>query len=96
MAQTTIEVNTKVSGLLPRGKTYDVSPNVKEATMTDVKCSVDNCAWWSQGNNCSASKIDVAAGPPESIPDNPGMSMDLETPVDNDLQTHCHTFSQAA
>jgi len=64
--------------------------------MTDVQCTIDNCGWWGQGNMCSAQKIVIAAGPPESISENPGITDELETPVDSDLKTHCHSFTQAA
>lgn len=68
---------------------------IKEVAMTEVQCTIDNCGWWGQGNMCSARNIVVAAGPPESISENPGMTADMETPVDSDLKTHCHSFTMA-
>jgi len=62
--------------------------------MAEVKCTIANCEYWSAGSSCVAPQILVAAGPPESFHHSPmpKQSELVETPVQDDIQTHCHTF----
>lgn len=64
-------------------------------TMPDVKCSVSNCKFWEQGNNCNASTIMI------EIDKHASMKYDTEFAADfKDHQdvakapsaTCCHTF----
>lgn len=62
--------------------------------MTEVRCTVSNCEFWGSNNLCVAQEILVAAGPPESQQQSLSMMQEslMETPVQDDIQTHCHTF----
>ena len=69
-------------------------PIVKGGYMTDVKCTISNCEYWGSNNMCVANQILVAAGPPESQEHHSPVMQEslMETPVQDDIQTHCHTF----
>ena len=62
--------------------------------MSEVKCTISNCEYWGSNSLCQSSEILVAAGPPESQDElEPNMSAEMNsTPVQDDMQTHCHTF----
>ncbi|WP_159884085.1 DUF1540 domain-containing protein [Paenibacillus puerhi] len=63
--------------------------------MPDVKCSVANCAFWAQGNNCQAAAIMI------EVDGHANMKYDTEFATEfDDHQDHaksvrntcCHTF----
>ena len=62
--------------------------------MSEVKCTISNCEFWGSDSSCESPEILVAAGPPESQDDSiPNMNAEINgTPVQDDMQTHCHTF----
>ncbi len=62
--------------------------------MSEVKCTISNCEYWGSENQCEAEEILVAAGPPETQEHHSPMVAERleQTPVQADLQTHCHTF----
>ena len=62
----------------------------------DVRCSVNNCHYWAQGNYCEASSIMVTADQvghqqPDTF-DAPQASMAAPSPVDSCMATCCKTF----
>lgn len=64
--------------------------------MSEIKCTISNCEYWGTNSICQSPSILVAAGPPESQEEMMAqMSSELQdTPVQEDIQTHCHTFEQ--
>ncbi|SDC72945.1 protein of unknown function [Paenibacillus sp. UNCCL117] len=63
--------------------------------MPDVKCSVSNCSFWGQGNNCNAKSIMI------EVDQHAQMDYDSEFAADFDdhkdqaagvRNTCCHTF----
>ena len=62
--------------------------------MSEVRCTISNCEFWGSESLCESPEILVSAGPPESQDDSiPNMSTEINsTPVQDDIQTHCHTF----
>ncbi len=62
--------------------------------MSEVKCTISNCEYWGSDSLCQSPQILVAAGPPESQDESMvNMSVEINsTPVEDDIQTHCHTF----
>ncbi len=66
--------------------------------MTDVRCSVSNCAYWAKGSICTARDILISAGPPETQSETIKHAHEAEvqkTPTDSDVYTHCHTFEKS-
>lgn len=64
--------------------------------MARVNCSVNNCHYWAQGNECVASEILITsdqfgADQPDSW-DAPQSARTLVSPVDSCMETCCKTF----
>ncbi|CAJ1001752.1 MULTISPECIES: DUF1540 domain-containing protein [Bacillales] len=66
--------------------------------MPIVKCSVSNCEYWSEGNNCSAEMIMVEidshahANFKEEFAGEYGHDSQHKDQVNDSSQTCCHTF----
>lgn len=66
--------------------------------MPDVKCSVSNCTYWSQGNNCVADTIMVEIDKHANAKYNtefanePGYDSEHKDVANSSAQTCCHTF----
>jgi len=63
-----------------------------------VLCSIDNCHYWSEGNECMASQIlitsdNIGRQEPESF-DAPVAANMERTPVNKCMETCCKTFMQ--
>lgn len=62
-----------------------------------ILCTVDNCHYWNQGNECYASEILVTSDSlGDSAPDriDAASAKNLQvTPVDDCMQTACKTFA---
>lgn len=67
----------------------------------EVYCTVDNCQWWAQGNECHASTIlithdRIGAKYPDEY-DSPHVQqiveMSGETPAESCMDTCCKTFT---
>ena len=67
--------------------------------MPDVKCTVANCGFWTEGNNCNASSIQIevdahaAANVREEFAEELGAEHQDE--ASNSRSTCCHTFVQS-
>ncbi len=61
--------------------------------MTEVKCTVSNCQFWSEQNVCQARQILIAAGRPEGM-DKFGQNAQRlrQTPAAISEDTYCWTF----
>lgn len=62
----------------------------------EVKCTVNNCHYWKQGNLCHANQImvssdEVGANKPDSY-DASTMSTTMHTPTKTCVDTCCKTF----
>ncbi|MGE5578972.1 MAG: DUF1540 domain-containing protein [Bacillota bacterium] len=64
---------------------------------TVIRCTVDNCKFWTEGNRCAASRIlvtsDLLAGSPAGLPGGGGLENVPVTPVTSFSYTCCGTFS---
>ncbi|WP_159881900.1 DUF1540 domain-containing protein [Paenibacillus puerhi] len=66
-----------------------------------VKCSIANCEYWEQGNNCNAEvimiEVNAHANKPEPQAEH-GQSYDTRhrDSASNVTDTCCHTFSERA
>lgn len=65
-------------------------------TSAKIRCSVNNCHYWGQGNICDASQIMVTSDPTgQSKPDDFDASRAQQvpgTPVSTCMETCCKTF----
>ncbi|MCK9221522.1 MAG: DUF1540 domain-containing protein [Limnochordia bacterium] len=61
-----------------------------------IRCSVDNCHYWTQGNICRASQIivtsDAIVDSGVDIYESPASSITVSTPADTSIETCCQTF----
>ena len=61
-----------------------------------IRCSVDNCQYWSQGNICRASQIIVTSDAVVSngvdMYESPHLSLEMATPAGSSMDTCCQTF----
>jgi hypothetical protein len=61
-----------------------------------VRCSVNNCHYWSQNNYCTANNILVTSDSTSNNKtagyDAPSVPNDLTTPVQMSMETCCKTF----
>ncbi len=61
-----------------------------------VRCSVNNCHYWTQDNYCKANQIlvtsDSSGGHAGNSYDAPSVPNDLTTPVQMSMETCCQTF----
>ncbi|TVY09633.1 DUF1540 domain-containing protein [Paenibacillus cremeus] len=63
--------------------------------MPDVKCSVANCEYWSQGNNCSAKSIQIDIDQHANAGYDTEFAAEFEEHQDKAASvrnTCCHTF----
>lgn len=61
--------------------------------MPKVNCVVDSCAYWGNGNVCTATEITVAATSPRAGKGDQEVGQVGETkPVRNSAETQCVTF----
>jgi hypothetical protein len=62
----------------------------------DVKCSVSNCNYWEQGNNCNAKQILIEVDKHASVDYNSEFASDMNATHQDHAQnvqsTCCHTF----
>ncbi len=65
----------------------------------EVKCSVNNCHYWAEGNECHAEQIVVTSnhvgGANPSRYDTGTITSSLKTPTNNSIETCCKTFVKA-
>ncbi|KPV61207.1 hypothetical protein QJ48_01335 [Paenibacillus sp. A3] len=64
--------------------------------MPDVKCSVSNCEYWAQGNNCNASTIMIEIDKHADIKYDAEFGAEFEDHQDraaSSQNTCCHTFA---
>ena len=63
---------------------------------TEVKCSVSNCSYWGQGNNCEAPAIMVEVDRHANYNSEMGSELGIQTEhqdlAENSAQTCCRTF----
>lgn len=64
--------------------------------MPTVKCTVDNCHYWSAGKGCNASAIlittdEIGASQPDSIDASVVQTLN-NTPAESCMETCCKTF----
>ena len=64
--------------------------------MSEIHCSIDNCHYWGQGNNCNASEIMVTADSwasqaPDKI-DSPRFASVPQMRAASCMETCCKTF----
>lgn len=64
--------------------------------MSKIYCSIDNCHYWDQGNNCNASEILVTADTwANQAPDNIDAPKHMSVPqmhANDCMETCCKTF----
>ena len=62
-----------------------------------VRCTVNNCEYWMQGNRCQAGQILVTHSSPMINADKHGRDADRldHTPADDNEETCCYTFEPA-
>ena len=65
----------------------------------DVKCTVSNCVFWSEGNHCVAPAILITSGEPTTDLGQPASKYGEEsprieeTPIEQIEQSYCYTFT---